>query len=73
MCVMDDCLDLSTDPPDFSVSCIGHCTATACADVQFLIDQIVDCAIWVFILGGELEDVLDECSEEVSACLEATC
>jgi hypothetical protein len=60
-------------PPEFSASCLANCMARACADVQFLVDQFLDCAIWVFIEGGGLEEAFAVCDAEWAACTGATC
>jgi hypothetical protein len=67
------CFDFGASPPRFSLSCLGTCVATACPDVQFLIDQVVSCAIGEFISCGDLSCVMRECGEEIVACLGARC
>ena len=39
------CVDLSVDPPSFQIGCLGQCIAQGCADVQFFVQQVLDCAI----------------------------
>ncbi len=74
-CVLDGCLSFDSSPPDFSVSCIGVCTALACDDVRYLVDEVVDCAVIGLIMGeiGSIDEVMSVCSEEVAACLGARC
>ena len=70
-----ECIETMEEPPVFSISCLATCTARACADVQYLIDQIIMCGAVLFFedIHASEEDVLVECAEEVSACMGATC
>jgi hypothetical protein len=67
------CIDFEAYPPQFSVSCIANCSARACDDVQYLVDEFIDCAVWVVIDGGDIDSVLTECDEQVAACMGARC
>jgi len=56
-------------------SCLSSCLASVCADGQFFLQQVIDCAVGSFI-GGECRDidcVRRECSSEVMACLRDRC
>jgi hypothetical protein len=66
------CIDFDgTIPPDFSFSCIGDCTAQACADVRFFVDQVIDCAITQIFECGDLSCVMRECRDQLAACIGA--
>jgi hypothetical protein len=72
-CVLEY-LDPEAMPPISCLSCVANCLATACPDVQSLIDQLIfDCAVWVLIGGGDIDDVLADCSEYVDACVGMSC
>ena len=58
---------------DFSVSCLATCTARACAPVLFLIDEIILCGRDVLWEDRPEDDIFVECSEEIAACIGATC
>jgi hypothetical protein len=68
------CIDLSKEPPQFSVTCVANCVSLGCADVQFFVDQVLTCAISVLPqCGGDFECIQTECGEELAACIGATC
>ena len=58
-------------PPEFSFSCITTCSAQACADVQFFVDQVIDCAVNQLFTCGDFSCVMDNCRSEIAACLGA--
>jgi len=67
------CFDLSSSPPDISLTCVGECTARGCADVRFFVDQLVNCAIRHVFSGGDIGGVRTACRDEFAACLMARC
>jgi hypothetical protein len=68
------CIDLEQVPPDFSISCVANCVSLGCADVQFFVDQVLDCAFDVLpICGGDFGCIQEECDQEFAACIAATC
>ena len=68
------CIDPSTNPPQFSITCVANCVALGCADVQFFVDQVLTCAIGVLPqCGGDFDCIQTECGEELAACIGAHC
>ncbi len=67
------CIEFTSSPPSFSLTCIASCVAMTCPDVAFLIDQFINCAVLQFATCGSVECVMRECSEEVAACLRTRC
>lgn len=65
------CFELGGIPPEFSFSCITDCSARACADVRFFVDQVIDCAVEQLFTCGDIACVMANCREEISACLTA--
>jgi hypothetical protein len=59
--------------PDIDLFCFSECASSACADAAFFIDQVVNCAIRVFLSGGRLPEIMEECAEELEACFRARC
>ncbi len=62
-------------PPNISLACIGECSARGCADVQFFVDQVVECAIQN-VFGGNasgLQEVFVVCGDELNACYGVSC
>jgi len=57
------------------VTCVSNCVAQGCADVQFFVDQVLNCAIFALpSCGGDIQGCLfEQCSSEIAACLGATC
>ena len=70
MCIFG-CLDFNSTPPSVSFSCIGDCSAQACADVRFFVDQVVNCAINQIFTCGDFNCVMRECGSQIAACLTA--
>jgi hypothetical protein len=68
-----DCFDFSSDPPMFDLPCLAGCASRSCPDVSFFINEVVNCAISVFIGGGRLPEIMEECAEELEACFRARC
>ncbi len=61
-------------PPSFSVTCVANKVALGCADVQFFIDQVLNCAVGALATcGGDPGCIQDECDSELAACIGATC
>jgi hypothetical protein len=68
------CIDLEQDPPEFSISCVANCVSLGCADVQFFVDQVLDCAFQALpFCGGDFGCIQEECDAEFAACIGATC
>ena len=69
------CFNLQQDPPQISATCLAQCVALGCSDVQFFVDQVLNCAIFKFADGtcNEPDCVLEACKNEVAVCLGATC
>jgi hypothetical protein len=67
------CFDFAGPTPDISFTCVSNCVAQGCADVQFFVDEAINCAIAEFITCGDLACVQRECAEEFQACLRARC
>jgi hypothetical protein len=67
------------DIPNFSFSCIANCQAQGCADVQFFVDEFINCAITNIgdCLGGGGGGVIGciqkQCDAELAACIGAKC
>ena len=69
-----ECVDLTMDPPGFSVTCVANCVALGCADVQFFVDQVLNCAVGALpICGGDFGCVQEECDAQFAACIGANC
>src|SRR5262249_41579030 len=68
------CIDLTANPPEFSFTCVADCTSQGCADVQFFVDQVINCAVGALFTGcADLTCIQDECSSQLAACIGATC
>jgi hypothetical protein len=68
------CVDLNQSPPDFSLTCVANCVAQGCADVQFFVDQVLDCAVGAIgTCGGDFGCIQSECDSAFAACIGATC
>jgi hypothetical protein len=75
------CIELNQDPPKFSITCVANCVAKGCADVQFFVDQTLNCAVLnindladcISGPGSAISCVQQYCGSEVAACLNATC
>ena len=71
------CLDLGSLPPKFSLSCIANCTAQGCADVQYFVDEFINCAIAnignCLGDGGGIGCIQKACDAELAACIGAKC
>jgi hypothetical protein len=62
------------NPPGFSVSCVANCVAQGCSDVQFFVDQVLDCAAANLVTcGADFGCIQSACGNEFAACLGATC
>jgi hypothetical protein len=61
--------------PGIGLTCLSSCIASVCADGQFFLQQVIDCAIGAFI-GGTCSDiscVQTQCGSQISACLRDRC
>ena len=70
------CIDRSTDPPTFSVTCIGDCVARGCAKVGYAVDQVLDCALANFdkCPGGlSISCLTKVCDKQIATCIGAIC
>jgi hypothetical protein len=68
------CIDLMQMPPKFSLTCVSNCVAQGCADVQFFVDQVLDCAILALpACGGDPTCIQKACDTEIAACIGAKC
>ncbi len=68
------CIQLDQTPPKFSLTCVANCVSKGCADVQFFVDQVLDCAVGVLpMCGGDFGCIQQECDAEFAACLGAKC
>jgi hypothetical protein len=70
------CLDLQAIPPKFSVTCVANCVAKGCSDVQFFVDQVLNCVVLHIPDcggGGGVGCFQDKCQAEFAACIGATC
>jgi hypothetical protein len=68
------CIDLQQTPPKFSIACVANCVAQGCADVQFFVDQVLNCAIGALpTCGGNFGCIQQACSTQFAACIAATC
>jgi hypothetical protein len=73
------CIDLQATPPSFSLTCVSNCVAEGCPNVQFFVDQVINCAISALPQciggggGGVFGCIMNQCSSQFSACIGATC
>jgi hypothetical protein len=68
------CIDLQQNPPQFSITCVANCVALGCADVQFFVDQVLNCAVTELPnCGPDFGCIQQACGEEFSACINANC
>ncbi len=75
------CVELQQDPPQFSVTCVANCVSKGCADVQFFVDQTLNCAYQHIDQiadcatgpGSIIKCAEQYCGPEVQACLSASC
>jgi hypothetical protein len=69
------CIDLSSNPPAFSLTCVGDCVARGCASAGYFADQAVDC--FIANIGScnpvSFNCLTSKCSGPVNACLGSTC
>jgi len=58
-----------------SIGCLTSCVSSVCADGQFFLQQVIDCAVGAFIDGtcSDVDCVRRECGSEVMACLRDRC
>ncbi len=72
------CVELNQNPPKFSVSCVANCVSKGCADVQFFVDEALNCAFLHIddlsgCSGNPISCLEKSCGPELSACLGASC
>ena len=69
------CIDLSGNPPSFSLTCVGDCVARGCASSGYFADQAVDCFIANIdkCMPISFTCLENACSGPVAACLGSTC
>ena len=72
------CIEFNTSPPKFSLTCVANCAAQGCPDVQYFVDEVVNCAIFniqdiIGCPGSPLSCLQGSCGSEISACLGASC
>ncbi len=69
------CFNLRQRPPQISLACVGDCTARGCADVQFFVDQAVNCAVQNAFGGGigGIDQIFQVCAAELEACYAVSC
>jgi hypothetical protein len=69
------CIQLNSNPPSVSVSCVANCLAEGCPDTQFFFDQAFNCAIVQAFggCGGDFNCIQQACATEIAACLGSTC
>ena len=78
MCALK-CFDLMSNPPMFSLTCVGDCTAEGCPSAGYLVDQAVQCFIDSIDPGGACQGMfsinclLNACMGQVAACLAQHC
>jgi hypothetical protein len=72
-------INTSTNPPSFNFTGVAQCAAEACADAQFFINQVLNCAISNIGTcfgqggGGIVGCLMNECGMQISACIGSTC
>jgi hypothetical protein len=73
------CIDLSSNPPVVSVSCVANCLAEGCAKTQYFFDQAFNCAVDTAIFGADgsscrtLTCIESACGNQIAACLGSSC
>jgi len=68
------CIDITKNPPQFSVACVANCVAQGCADVQFFVDQVLNCVVSKLPqCGPNFGCLQNACGPEFAACIAATC
>ncbi|CAN5732055.1 hypothetical protein BH09MYX1_BH09MYX1_63790 [soil metagenome] len=69
------CVQLGSNPPNVSISCVANCLSLGCPDTQFFFDQAFNCAIQKGFgtCGGDFNCIQKECGPEIAACLGSTC
>jgi hypothetical protein len=73
------CIDLQMNPPGFSVTCVANCVAQGCSDVQFFVDQVLNCVVAHLPEciggggGGGIGCFMDKCQSQFAACIGANC
>ena len=69
-----NCIDLNMNPPGISLSCAANCVALGCSNVQFFVDQVLNCAVAnLGTCGGDFGCIQTQCDAEFAACIGATC
>ena len=65
--------------PQFSATCLANCIADGCPNVQFFVDQVLNCAVGAFPMckgqgqGQIFSCVQNLCGTAFAACFGATC
>jgi hypothetical protein len=61
------------------VTCVANCVAQGCSDVQFFVDQVLNCVVAHVPDciggggGGGLNCFQQQCQSEFAACIGANC
>jgi hypothetical protein len=69
------CIDLSTQPPNVSVTCVADCVSRGCPSAQFFFDQAFNCFLThVTACGGlNVSCLQKQCSSQVMSCIGSHC
>ena len=69
------CVQLGSNPPNVSISCVANCLALGCPDTQFFFDPAAYFGIQKGFgkCGGDFNCIQKECGTEIAACLGSTC
>jgi hypothetical protein len=68
------CIDMGQFPPQFSMTCVANCVAQGCADVQYFVDQVLNCMVFALpVCGTDVGCLQTQCAAQFAACANATC
>jgi len=68
------CIDLMSQPPKFSVTCVANCVSEGCPNSQFFVDQALNCFVGALpMCGGDFNCLQGACGSQIAACIGANC
>lgn len=68
------CIDLSTQPPGVSVTCVADCVSEGCPSAQFFFDQAFNCFLQnITSCGLDINCLETQCDSQVAACIGSKC
>jgi hypothetical protein len=63
----------------FNVTCVANCVSAGCANSQFFVNQVLNCAVGAIPQcigmggGGIVGCLMKQCSSQLAACIGSSC